>query len=328
MARALPPLLLLTLVVSLATQGCSCSDNGPSRGDQGGNGDGSVDDNGTGDGGSTDNGPRDLNLPDVPPFVPPDVHVLITADNAYGFGYGTDSGLTDYFEGVEDGGDDIFVCSAACDANTPCAGGVECDIFGTCNDDSRGPETYVVPGNLTTRDGYLYVVVWSDESVTQGLIGQFSASDGTGDTVYTGSDEWEVCATGMDLDPSVGMAMAPSETLINSQIVACNAGGVPGVTTFSGGWIGDALENNPNDEDMELTVLTDVSMEPNEFADLCQAEDNNAAGRTGDSLDAEARWMWFDDDNTDATGAFTSNGSPRGDFLIFRLPIDSVIIFD
>ena len=29
MARALPPLLLLTLVISLATQGCSCSSSGP-----------------------------------------------------------------------------------------------------------------------------------------------------------------------------------------------------------------------------------------------------------------------------------------------------------
>jgi hypothetical protein len=42
--------------------------------------------------------------------------------------------------------------------------------------------------------------VWSDESVTQGLIGQFSASDGS-NTVYTGSPDWQVCATGMDLDP-------------------------------------------------------------------------------------------------------------------------------
>lgn len=321
MKRALPPLLLLTLVVSLATQGCSCSSSNPTR-DGGGDDDGSVGDGGGNDG-STDVGPRDLNLPDVPPFVPPDVHVLITADNAYGFGYGTDSALTDYFEGIEDGGSDIFVCSAACDNETPCAGSVECDIFGTCNADRRGPETYVVPGNLTTREGYLYVVVWSDESVTQGLIGQFSASDGTGDPVYTGSDDWEVCATGMDLDPFMGQA--PSVALIDSQIANCNMGADG--TSFSDGWIGEGPGNNTRGA-MELTVLNDVSMEPGTFANLCQAEDNADPGRTGDSLDEEARWMWFDDNNADGTGAFTSNGSARGDFLIFRLPIDSVIIFD
>ena len=38
--------------------------------------------------------------------------------------------------------------------------------------------------------------------------------------------------------------------------------------------------------------------------------------------------MWFDENDEDATSAFQSNGQPRGDFLIFRLPIDSVIIFE
>jgi hypothetical protein len=37
----------------------------------------------------------------------------------------------DYFQGIEDGGNDIFVCSAACDDETPCAEGT-CDTFGTC----------------------------------------------------------------------------------------------------------------------------------------------------------------------------------------------------
>ena len=65
-----------------------------------------------------------------------------------------------------------------------------------------------------------------------------------------------------------------------------------------------------------------------QFANLCQATNNSDPGRTGDSLDAEARWMWFDENDEDATSAFQSNGQPRGDFLIFRLPIDSVIIFE
>ncbi|MCA9535007.1 MAG: hypothetical protein KC593_15050 [Myxococcales bacterium] len=260
-----------------------------------------------------------MNRPDTPPPVPPDVYVLLTADNAYGFGYGSNAALVDYFEGVEDGGDNIFVCSNACDAETPCPNAVECDIFGTCNGDRRGPETYVVPGDTAPANGFLYVVVWSDESVTQGLIGQFRTSDGSGAVVYTGSPDWQVCATGVDIDP---VDADPTLAEINAQIANCNMGATG--PTFSGGWLGNELGNNPSGV-MELSVLTNVADEPPQFAPLCQADDNSDPTRTGDSIDAEARWMWFDEDNTDGTSAFQSNGMPRGDFLIFRLPIDSVI---
>ena len=244
------PLVLLTFALGAA--GCSCESGGPNRGDQGNAGDGGGGDGGGGDGGGGD-ATVDMNRPDSPPPVPPDVHVLLTADNAYGFGYGSSAALVDYFEGVEDGSDRIFLCSAACDDETPCADNVECDIFGTCNDDRFGPETYVVPGDTAPANGYLYVVVWSDELVTQGLIGQFRTSDGSGTAVYTGSPDWEVCATGVDIDPQDA---DPTVSDINTQIANCNMGAAG--TTFSSGWIGTELGNNPSGV-MELSVLTNVA---------------------------------------------------------------------
>jgi len=306
----------LSLVLGFALIGaCDCSCGGGTNGNGNGDEDGSLGDGSSGDG-STDGAPHDS-------FVapPPDVHVLITADNAYGFGYGGATELSNYFMGIEDNGNDIFLCSAECDTNTPCAVGA-CDTFGTCNEDRNGPETYVVPGTDVTQDGYLYVITWSDEMVTQGLIGQFRASDGNSPTVYTGSPDWEVCATGVDIDLP---APDPSIATINAQIANCNLATTPpgNNPTVSQGWIGSSLGNNPK-SGMELAVATIVANEPAEFANLCRG----ASFMTGDTLDAAARWMWFDDDNTAAPDAFHSNGLARGDFLIFRLPISSVIIIE
>jgi hypothetical protein len=45
----------------------------------------------------------DLAVPDVPkdgPLTPTDIDVVITADNAYAFGYGTENEMSNYFGGV------------------------------------------------------------------------------------------------------------------------------------------------------------------------------------------------------------------------------------
>lgn len=39
-----------------------------------------------------------IDSPDAPP--PPDVHVVITADNAYSFGYGDVAGIATYVQGT------------------------------------------------------------------------------------------------------------------------------------------------------------------------------------------------------------------------------------
>lgn len=255
---------------------------------------------------------------DGPPVGNVDVNVLITADNAYGFGYGTAAAISNYFGGIEDGAGNIFVCSTACDANTPCPDlngeASTCDAFGTCNQDRKGPETYVVPSASATNVEYLYIITWSDEAVTQGLIAQFAAADGS-NTVYTGQDPaWEVCATGLDFDPGNG---GPSTDTINEYIGKCGQGSAG--NTFSGGWIG----TTPNANRQALVVLDPADEAQHNFEILCGRSAGEAA--LGDAIGSDARWIWFDDDVDAAPSAFTSNGQARGDFLIFRLPLGAVI---
>ena len=254
--------------------------------------------------GPTDAGPR----PDR--FVPPpaDVHVVITGDNAYGFGYGAASGLTSYFSGREAAlSCDIFCCSAPCTMDSDCSLGT-CDPFGTCNDDGRGAETYVVPGTETSSEEYLYIVAWSDDRVTQGILGQFVA-DGVGTPRYTGDPGWEVCATGMDYDIGDG---GPTTDVIDVQLGVCNGGGGASL-----GWVG----GEPRDG-MALAVG-----EPNEEGSGGDFQGVCTNPSRGDSISSEARWMWFDEDVDDGSSAFRSSSADgHGEFLIFRLRIQTLLI--
>ena len=63
--------------------------------------------------------------------------------------------------------------------------------------------------------------------------------------------------------------------------------------------VGTDLGNHPKGN-MALAVVTDINAEPMHFDTLCRAPGFD----TGDTLDAAARWMWFDDDRTDALSAF------------------------
>lgn len=290
-------------VLTLAA--CDASSRGTGDGGSG------IEDSGSGTDAATpaDLGPRDVGPPPdrfVPP--PPDVHVIITGDNAYGFGYGADSGLTSYFNGREAAlACEIFCCSATCTTDSDCTTGT-CDPFGTCNDDGRGAETYVVPGTETSREEYLYIVAWSDDAVTQGILGQFVA-DGVGTPHYTGDPDWEVCATGMDYDIGEG---GPTTDVIDAQLGVCNEGG-----GTSMGWVG----SEPRDG------IALALGEPNE-----EGSDGDFPGvctdpARGDSISSEALWMWFDQDVDDGMSAFRSSGSDgQGEFLIFRLRIQTLLI--
>jgi hypothetical protein len=88
-----------------------------------------------------------------------------------------------------------------------------------------------VPGASAPDTAYLYIVSWDDLRVTQGVLGQFRR--GAGAPVYTGGEDWQVCATGIDLSAS---ANGPTQAEVNAQIAICNAGtGAPGTT--SRGWV-------------------------------------------------------------------------------------------
>jgi hypothetical protein len=222
------------------------------------------------------------------PDLPSDVNVIITADNAYGFGYGTKTELANYFGGVENtSSDEIFTCPVG-----------------------NGPEQYLVPAAQANAGGFLYIVGYADKSTTQGVIGKFFR-DGA-QAVFTGSGKWEACATGEDYDPGSG---GPDLATINGYIVKCNAGELDPATS-SVGWVtstGTANGKLAFGEDNSTTRGT--PMPGNEFLVACDIE-------------PAARWMWFDWEAERTTGSpFMwpgGAGNPTKDFVIFRLDADQI----
>lgn len=222
------------------------------------------------------------------PDLPSEVNVIITADNAYGFGYGTKTELANYFGGVEnpDSGD-IFDCPV-----------------------DHGPEQYVVPAEDANQGGFLYVIGYADKSTTQGVIAKFYREGAM--PVYTGSGGWEVCATGEDHDPGSG---GPSLETINSFIAKCNADELDAATS-SVGWVGTAGGEHGRLVFGEDNSTTRGNPEPgNEFLEVCEIEPG-------------AKWMWFDWEAERTSGSpFMWPGGGENvtkDFLIFRLGADRI----
>jgi hypothetical protein len=222
------------------------------------------------------------------PDLPSEVNVIITADNAYGFGYGTKTQLANYFGGVENpDSDDIFGCPVG-----------------------QGPEQYVVPAADANAGGFLYIVGYADRSTTQGVIAKFFREGAQ--AVFTGAGSWEACATGEDYDPGSG---GPDVATINEYIVKCNAGELDPATS-SVGWVNAASTANGKvafGEDNSTT--RDRPMPGNEFLVACD-------------IDAAARWMWFDWEPNRTTGSpFMWPGGDDNvvkDFVIFRLGADHI----
>lgn len=236
-------------------------------------------------------------VPDVPepPLPATDIEVVITADNAYAFGYGSQTEMSNYFGGL--------------------AATLASEIFGC----ATGPESYLVPAEDTAQ--YLYIVAYADNATTQGVLGQFRRvnMDGTpGEVVYTGDPGWEVCATGIDYgtgDPT------PTLQVVNEQIALCNAGTSDPATT-SQGWVdevGTALGALAVGETND-TPYAGGPQPGNEFPLVCQT-----------LIDPQSRWMWFNWDPAGIVWPVQSpfiypggGGNPMHDFMIFRLASASV----
>jgi len=212
------------------------------------------------------------------------VSVIITADNAYGFGYGTGDGLLNYFGGIE---------------NTLAGKIFSCPI-------GNGPESYTVPAASANAGHYLYIITYADKSTTQGVIGQFFREGAA--PVFTGDGAWEVCATGEDYDLG---SNGPTLETIDQYIARCNSGDLDPQTT-SAGWVttepsahGHVAFGETNDTEREVP-------EPgNEFSIVCD-------------IDEEARWMWYEWDPERSGGSpfmwpGSSGANVTKDFLIFRL---------
>lgn len=222
----------------------------------------------------------------------PDVHVVITADNAYAFGWGDASRVT----------------KLSGRPKTVLAGDIfNCPI-------GVGPEEYDIPGSEAPETSYLYVVAWADESTTQGLIGQF---DRGGTPIYTGHGDWEVCATGMAYDASSAGGGPPLE-IVNQEITRCTRGaGSP--TTTSAGWVNSkgALTTGAIGQ---LAVGEDNSLQAGDFPIVCQKDNTGKRG-----VDPDARWIWY---SPDGKSPFRHSGgvNPTRAFLIFRLPSKTIVI--
>ena len=141
---------------------------------------------------------------------------------------------------------------------------------------------------------------------------------GTADTLYTGDDAWEVCATGEEHDPSDPSDPGPSKADVEAKIAACNAGD-PSVA--SRGWV-----------DKNGAVTTGA------LGQLAVGEDN-AHGRSGEpggdgvfpitcqkdpsgqpGIDPQARWMWYQPPGVTTDRAFSDNtDNATKTYLIFRV---------
>ncbi|APR76295.1 Hypothetical protein A7982_01642 [Minicystis rosea] len=226
------------------------------------------------------------------PEVPmTDVEVVITADNAYSFGYGDAKGITHFTQGTRaQTAGQIFNCG-------------------------EGPETYVIPAADAPPTAYLYIVTWDDLSVTQGVLGQFLRTGGT--PLYTGDPKFEVCATGINLSSS---QTGPSQADINVQIGICNDGTGDPATT-SAGWVNGAgaMTNNAVG-----TLAVGEANDPTPggtFPPTCPTGDTPTPG----SIDPAARWMWYNPGGV--TDAFHSTGSNTfRAYLIFRLAAQNIPI--
>lgn len=130
---------------------------------------------------------------------------------------------------------------------------------------------------------FIYIVTQSDVAVAQGLLAQFTNLS-TGERFYSNDSQWEVTATGRrGLAPYSSSAADFAE--LSSQLIVANSGGNP-----SGGWVATTA-----------------------------GEANGAAPwGTISTIDAAARWSWYNSNNSANP---TIGGYNHDEYLIFRISV-------
>lgn len=219
-----------------------------------------------------------------------DVDVVITADNAYSFGYGDVNGITNFTQGsrAQTAGQ-IFNCG-------------------------EGPEAYTVPAADAPASAYLYIVTWDDLAVTQGVLGQFRRGDAT--PVYTGDPEFDVCATGVDMQAS---QTGPTQAEINAQISLCNSGfGNPATT--SAGWVNAAGPVTASGIGTLAIGEANDTVAGGTFPPTCPT---GVAPPGTASIDPEAHWMWYQPGGVADPFHSTGTNTFRA-YLIFRVAAEDI----
>jgi hypothetical protein len=214
------------------------------------------------------------------------VDVVITADNAYSFGYGDIDSIQHFTQGTKSDGPAIFDCPLG-----------------------NGPEAYVVPEADAPPSAFLYIVAWDDLSVTQGVIADITRKNGS---VVTGDSPFEVCATGIPYVSGPSSINGPTLDIINQEITRCDAGtGDP--TTTSQGWVNTTGPTTPGANGL-LAVGEANDDAGGTFPIVCQPTATDLGIR------ASARWLWYDPNDGQAIDPFHATGTNRfKSFLIFRL---------
>lgn len=239
-------------------------------------------------------GGNDATSIDSAPTATGPVDVVITADNAYSFGYGAQTGITHFTQGqrAQTAGQ-IFNCPIG-----------------------EGPETYTIPEADAPDGAYLYIVTWDDLAVTQGVLGQFTRDQGT---LLTGDPRFEVCATGLDYSTGPNALVGPTLQVINDEIARCNAGTGAGGTT-SRGWVNSAGAVTAGATG-KLAVGEMNDAAAGTFPITCQPT------ATTKGIVSTATWMWYDPVDGQPGDAFHSVGTNRFKaFLIFRLGVSDIVI--
>jgi hypothetical protein len=245
----------------------------------------------------------DASQPDATIEPATDVEVVITSDNAYSFGWGDANKINTFnFRTPSSTAGEIFNCG-------------------------EGPEEYVIPAAEAPVSAYLYVIAWSDRSVTQGTIGQFRRKGGA--SVFTGTEKWEVCATGDGT--YVAPANGPAKDVVNGEIAKCNAGsGAKDLT--SGGWVNSVGPVTAGavgklaigeDNSTPRTSVTPENPFPIACSDLQCTPDVSAATGCKMGISTSARWMWYAAPG-DLSPFISSGGNTSREFLIFRLPTSAL----
>ena len=237
--------------------------------------------------------------PSSPPALPPaPVDVVITADNAYAFGWGDEAKITTLYENAPARtSSEIFDCP-----------------IGT------GPEAYVVPADEALPGAWLYVVSWADYTTSQGVIAQFKHRGG--DAIYTGAGEWQACATGR---PYPDNLTRPDKQTINDEIARCNAGsGDPART--SAGWVGPTAAITPNAQGRVAfgqDNMSDIDLRPSPgyvFPPVCKRDVTHG----GQGIDGQARWMWYAPPGFAGNPFLATGDNDTRTFLVFRFPTSAL----
>jgi hypothetical protein len=232
---------------------------------------------------------------DSAPLPSGPVNVVITADNAYSFGYGDASSIVHFTQGTKSDGPAIFDCPLG-----------------------NGPEAYVVPEADAPPSAFLYIVSWDDLAVTQGVIADISRQNAT---VLTGDPGFEVCATGIAYASGPTSVNGPALDQINQEIARCNAG-TGDAATSSAGWVNTLGPTSTPNANGKLVVGEANDDAGGDFPIVCQPTATDLGVRS------TAKWMWYDpNDGQSATqDPFRATGANRyKSFLIFRLGVSSII---